>query len=331
MLDLSLFHMNEALSKQDFVELSALVQAKIRGLSWWYRHGMETVSFLVRLSLFGLGYVIFARGGWVAGSIGMILLSYAYTAVAITGTHETSHLSYAKGKWVNKLWAVFFSDFWAAQSHRWWQYRHVQVHHVYPNVSEREPQPFYFPWINRYVYFFAIPYLVVFWLIIHSIGYLRKQPRQLALYLVCMAAGMAFHTWLFARLGFSVAASVALMFVMRSLFAPVFMHLAVFNHIGLDNPRQVLPWIPRQGNTTRNIKPTLFLTGMGGNAFLECHLEHHLFPTLSNHLLAKVRPIVREYLVRKGYEYKEETYVSCLQNCVKHYHEVFQHLPKAIW
>lgn len=323
--------MEDILTKRDFVELSALVQAKIKGLSWWQRHGMESVAFLARLALFTFGYFIFSRGGWLFGSIGMVILSYSYTGIAITGTHETSHLSYAKGKWVNKWWALFFSDFWSAQSHLWWHYRHVQVHHLYPNVMEREPKPFYFPWLNRYAYFFLVPYLVLFWLMIHSIAHLRKQPVQLALYLVVMGSGLAFHAWLFTRLGFSIGIAITLTFVMRSLFAPIFMHLAVFNHIGLDNPHTVLPWIPRQGNTTRNIKPTWFLTGMGGNAFLQCHLEHHLFPSLSNHVLAKVRPTIRDFFMNKGYVYKEETYVSCLANCVRYYHEVFQNLPKAIW
>ena len=258
-------------------------------------------------------------------------MAYAYTGIAITGTHETSHLSYSKGKWSNKLWAFFFSDFWGAQSHLWWHYRHVQVHHLYPNVPNREPKPFYFPWINRYVYFFVVPYLIIFWLISYSIAYLRKQPMQLALYLVVMLSGLAFHSWLFARLGFSVGASIGLAFLMRSLFAPLFMHIAVFNHIGLDNPEQVLPWIPRQDNTTRNIKPTWFLRGMGGNAFLQSHLEHHLFPSLSNHTLTYVHEIVRDFLRQKGYEYKEESYLSCLRNCIKHYHELFQNLPKALW
>ena len=118
---------------------------------------------------------------------------------------------------------------------------------------------------------------------------------------------------------------------MRSLFSPIFMHLAVFNHIGLDNPPQLLPWLPRQDATTRNIKPSWLLNGMGGNAFLECHLEHHLFPSLSNHLLAKIRPTVRAFLTEKGYQYREETYVSCLKNCLKHYHALFENRPLALW
>lgn len=323
--------MEDVLTNKDYAELSSLIQSKVRGLSWWQLHGYESLMLFFRFVLFFAGFTLFASGHWIGLVLGMVVMSYAYTGIAITGTHETSHLSYVKGKWANKAWAFFFSDFWAAQSHIWWHYRHVQVHHIYPNIPDREPKPFYYPWINRYVYFFLIPYFVELWMIVHSIKHLWRRPAQLAAYLVFMIAGFALHSALFASLGYSWLASFALTMLMRSLFAPLFMHLAVFNHIGLDNPQQVLPWMPRQDNTTRNIKPHWLLNGMGGNAFLDCHLEHHLFPSLSNHMLQRIRPVVREFMKAKGYAYREETYLSCLRNCIKHYHQLFQNLPKAIW
>lgn len=321
----------EGLSQADFQTLSARVQALVKGLSWWQRHGYESLMLVLRLALFAGGYVIFSQGGFVWGAAGMFVLSYAYTGIAITGTHETSHLTYTKVAWTNKAWAYFFSDFWAAQSHRWWHYRHVQVHHVYPNIPDREPKPFYYPWLNRYIYFFVLPYLVVFWLIAHSILYLRKEPGHLLAYITAMSAGFALHIALFLRLGYGGLAAFGLTMLMRSLFAPIFMHLAVFNHIGLDNPQQVLPWLPRQDKTTRNLKPHWLLNGMGGNAFLECHVEHHLFPSLSNHLLSRIRPTVRSFLQEHGYIYREETYTQCLRQCIRHYHDLFRNLPKAVW
>jgi len=323
--------MEELISKNDFLELSRRVQARIKGFTWLDRHGYESLMFFIRFGLFILGFVLFAWPSLVYRVLGMLVLAYAYTGIAITGTHETSHLSYVKNSFLNKLWAYFFSDFWSAQSSLWWHFRHVQKHHVYPNVPEKETANFYYPWLNRYFYFFVTPYLVIFWLVGNSVKYLWGKWGHLLAYLVAMIAGWCVHLYLFTTLGYSVFASLGLVFIMRSLFAPLFMHLAVFNHIGLDNPRAVLPWLPRQENTTRNIKPTWFLSGMGGNAFLECHLEHHLFPSLSNHLLAKIRPVVREFLQEKGYLYREEGYRECLAQCLKHYHALFEQRPQAIW
>ncbi len=323
--------MNDILSKQDFAELSARVQVSVKGLSWWQLHGMETATIFGRLAIFFAGLWVCSLGMWFTWPLGLLMMAFAYTGIAITGTHETSHLAYTKKTWTNKIWAYLFSDFWSAQSHLWWHYRHVQVHHVYPNIPEREPKPFYFPWMNRYVYFFVTPYFIILWLIVNSVKHLRTQPLQLLAYLVVMLSGFAFHAWLFSLLGFSALPSLGLAVLMRVLLAPIFMHIAVFNHIGLDNPEQVLPWIPRQDKTTRNVKPNWFLKGMGGNAFLECHIEHHLFPGLSNHMLTRISPMVREFLQTKGYQYRSESYLSCLRNCLKHYHELFQNLPNAIW
>lgn len=66
---------------------------------------------------------------------------------------------------------------------------------------------------------------------------------------------------------------------------------------------------------------------MGGNAFIECHIEHHLFPKLSNRMLAKIRPIVVQHLKDEGYQYIEETYRQCLKNCLKNYHTIFKSSP----
>lgn len=117
---------------------------------------------------------------------------------------------------------------------------------------------------------------------------------------------------------------------MRSLFAPLFVHLAVFNHIDLENPKTKLPWIKHQTNTTRNLKRNWFLSGLGGSAFVECHVEHHLFPKLSNRMLLKIRPIVNKYLLKEGYAYFEETYFNCLKNCIKYYDEIFQGTKVAL-
>ena len=46
-----------------------------------------------------------------------------------------------------------------------------------------------------------------------------------------------------------------------------------------------------------------FLNAIGGNAFIESHIEHHLFPTLSNNILTKIRPIIIKYLKKDVLDY----------------------------
>lgn len=309
---------DETLAERDFLVLSREVKALAGRTGWLEAHGVELLIFGLRGLLFAAGYALCARGGRWPFVGGLLVMSYAYYGIGITGVHEASHGSFVDSAWGNRLWSYFFSDFWSAQSSDWWYHRHVVLHHAHTNVPEKDPPLFTYPWLDKRVYFFAAPYLVAFWLVIHSALFLRRRPAALALYLTLWAAGWAFHVWLFARL-LPLGAAVLAAFVMRSLFAPVFMHLAVFNHSGLDSPRERRPWLPHQSRTTRNLKRHWFLTGIGGNAFVECHLEHHLFPSLSNRLLAAIRPLVRARLQEAGYSYVEQGYWDCLQDNLDHY------------
>ena len=142
--------------------------------------------------------------------------------------------------------------------------------------------------------------------------------------------GWIFHASIFYLINHSITWAIIDTLIMRSLFAPLFVHLAVFNHIGLENPATQLPWLPHQTKTTRNIKFNWFLNGIGGNAFVNCHIEHHLFPKLSNKMLGKIRPTVLRFLKKEGYDYYEIGYWQCLRNCIKYYHEIFSGIKVEI-
>lgn len=325
--------MHLELSQQDLKTLSKEIQEILKDHSWYQNHGIEWAKSLLRCGLFISGWAIFALGHWFFQIIGLVTMSYAFVSIAISGIHQASHKSLAKSSHWNRFAAFLYTDFWASKSHLWWKWRHIDTHHPHTNVIGKEPQPFYFPWMASWLYFFVTPYLVVPWFISSSIHFLRNQPKELLLYLVFASLGVIAQSSLFWVLGYSWGTSFFLMLLMRSLFAPVFLHIAVFNHIGLpsyDQDNRPL-WLELQSKTTRNLKPHWFLKGLGGNAFLDGHLEHHLFPHLSNHSLSKIRNKVVEFLKNNGYEYREESYWYCLSQCLKHYDKLFHQLQHPLW
>ncbi len=314
--------MEELIPQQDFLDLSKEIDALLKGLSDSQIYRWELLVFAGRLILFAAGYAVFAVQTPVGIALGLGVMAYAYYGIGITGVHEASHKTFVKSPGGNRAWLYFFSDFWAAQSSKWWHYRHVIMHHAQTNVPGKDPPLFTYPWLDKYLYFLVTPFLTAFWLVFHSTAFLLDDARELSIYLTLAGGGWAFDIYLFHLiLPWGQAALAA--FVMRSLFAPVFMHLAVFNHIGLDSPQARLPWLPHQTRTTRNLRAHWFLSGMGGNAFVECHIEHHIFPSLPNHMLAKIRPVVRRYLERAGYTYTEQSYWDCLKNSLRHYDSLF--------
>ncbi|XP_060749181.1 fatty acid desaturase 6-like isoform X2 [Tachysurus vachellii] len=50
-----------------------------------------------------------------------------------------------------------------------------------------------------------------------------------------------------------------------------------------------------------------------GHSLINCHVEHHLFPSLSDNMCLKVKPIVSQFLKMKALPYQEEDYLSRLR------------------
>lgn len=319
-------NVKDMFSAKHFAELQTEVQGEIRKYGYLQRHGWTIGSFILKAVLFAASFWIFALDGIGFKIVGITLLSYFYFAIALPGIHETRHTAFTKSPFWNRVWAYFFSDFWGNQSNDWWYNRHVLEHHAYTNIPDKDPPSFTYPWIGRYAYFFAVPFALGFWLFYYSCLFLKKKPLKLIVFVLLAALGWAFHIYVF-RLAVPMPYAIASAFIMRLLWAPVFMHMAVFNHIGLDTPETRLPWLPHQTGTTRNLKPNILLIGMGGHAFTDLHIEHHLFPRLSDHMLTKIGPIVKKYVLKEGYKYSEQSYATCLKNCLTYYKELFKYGP----
>ena len=309
------------LSEIQLKTLTKKIKTIIDSQTWFQKHGSELFVFGCRIFGFIASLFLFSLEGVIPKLIALVPLSYFYYGIGITATHETSHRSFFKHNKLNAWVAYLVSDVWSAQSNLWWHYRHVQKHHMFTNMKEKEALSFHIR-INKYLYFFVIPFFVTGWLIAHSVYFLKSSYKSLAIYLACMLSGFFFHFWMFSffvSFGWAVVATL----VMRSLFAPIFLHLALFNHIDLAYPTVREAWIPHQTKTTRNLKSYWLLNGMGGNAFTECHIEHHLFPSLSNRMLMHIKPIVKTYLEEEGYAYHEQTYTECLRHCLQQYDTIF--------
>ncbi len=315
--------MDVALSRKQFISLSEEVQTFVRKESYFQKHGVEFVLMFVRFLFFAIGFFIFAQQGIIFKMIGLFVMLFSYGSSVITGTHETSHGAFFESKHANKIACYFFADFLINQSSLWWHNRHVEQHHTFTNIKGKDPVLYIFPHINKYVYFFLLPYLLLFWFVKESIQFLWKDKKQFFLYLFLSTAGWTFQILLFYAV-LPLSLSVICVFIMRLTLAPLFMQLAVFNHIGLEEPPHVKPWLPLQVKTTRNVKKNFFLNSFGGNAFIDCHIEHHLFPRLSNRMIRKIKPIVLRAIAKAKYSYVEESYFSCLKTCLKYYDSLFK-------
>ncbi len=315
-------HETEYLSRKNLIALTQEVREYLKSLSWFKRYVYEVFICVFKLALFAGGIWIFSFPGLWNKILILPVLSFLYASISITGIHETGHRAFVKWPLLNKILGYFFADFWTGKSSLWFHYHHCQEHHTYTNVPQKEEQFIYYPWMNAYVYFFGLPYLILFWFFYRSIKFLWEKWLQLAIYLVLAIAGYALNIYLFS-LFVPLGWAIFWTFAMRLLFVPVFLQLTIFNHIDLDLLDKLEPWLPHQSKTTRNIKKTWFFSWIGGNSLVDCHIEHHIFPALSQAMLAKVHPIIEKYLQREGYKYVEDNYWKCLRFCLKNYDKIF--------
>ena len=79
-----------------------------------------------------------------------------------------------------------------------------------------------------------------------------------------------------------------------------------------------------------NLHPNLLLDLAFGHALTDCHVEHHLFPRLSDNMCVKIKPLVKDYLVSNGLPYQEASYWQRLKVFMARYDELMVNAPPIV-
>ncbi|XP_008303649.1 fatty acid desaturase 6-like, partial [Stegastes partitus] len=100
-------------------------------------------------------------------------------------------------------------------------------------------------------------------------------------------------------------------------------------HIGLPmfSPTRRPKRIYQMTHGVLNLPRNPLLDWMFGHSLINCHVEHHLFPFLSDNMCLKVKPVVSKYLTEKQLPYQEDGYLSRLQLFFDRYQELMVFAP----
>ncbi|XP_046887686.1 fatty acid desaturase 6 isoform X1 [Hypomesus transpacificus] len=167
---------------------------------------------------------------------------------------------------------------------------------------------------------------------VSATGELRSSSVCHALRTVLMIAlGMCSQYWLLVHVsGFqSPYTTLLCMLLCRAMSSIPYIHVNIFQHIGLPmfsptrRPKRIYQMTHGVLNLTRN--PLLDWTF--GHSLINCHVEHHLFPFLSDNMCLKVKPIVSRYLKEKDLPYQEDSYFSRLRLFFHKYQELMVFTP----
>ena len=126
-----------------------------------------------------------------------------------------------------------------------------------------------------------------------------------------------------------LAGTLKLYFAMRVIESHWFVWVTQMNHIAMTiDWDEKLDWPTVQVLGTCNVEGGLFNDWFSGH--LNYQVEHHLFPTMPRHNLAKVAPQVREMYRKHGLDYQVKTLggavkdvVTSLEEYGKIWHEAY--------
>uniref|UniRef100_A0A3B5B973 Fatty acid desaturase 6 n=1 Tax=Stegastes partitus TaxID=144197 RepID=A0A3B5B973_9TELE len=321
------------------MELSRLVQKTVKESSWWERRGVDC-SILALFSAFCLtAFLLLGSSHFLWFSAGVLLMGVAHAVITVKGTHLASHGALSESQAWAKFWAVFFIEICGSFSARAGVQGHIKMHHAHTNViGLGDSSVWKVPFLPRSVYLFVAPLAVPVITPLVALAPVRARLRRLghsavlvARTVVMVTLGLYSQYWLLMNVsGFTSPLSALLcMLVCRAMFSVPYIHVNIFQHIGLPmfSPTRRPKRIYQMTHGVLNLPRNPLLDWMFGHSLINCHVEHHLFPFLSDNMCLKVKPVVSKYLTEKQLPYQEDGYLSRLQLFFDRYQELMVFAP----
>ncbi|KAM3860132.1 fatty acid desaturase 6 [Diretmus argenteus] len=315
------------------MELTRLVQKMVKESSWWERRGIDCSILAGAFLCLPPAFLLLGSSHILWFSVGMLLMGLAHAVITIKGTHLASHAALSESQAWGEFWAVFFIEICGSFTARVGVHAHVKMHHAHTNViGLGDSSTWKIPFLPRTVYLFIAPLAVPIITPLVALAQLKGHSLAQAVRTILMVTlGVYSQYWLLINVsGFQSPYSTFLcMLVCRAMFSLPYIHVNIFQHIGLPmfsptcRPKRIYQMTHGVLNLPRN--PLLDWTF--GHSLINCHVEHHLFPFLSDNMCLKVKPIVSKYLKEKELPYQEDGYLSRLRLFFHKYQELMVFAP----
>ncbi|KAM6175063.1 fatty acid desaturase 6 [Erethizon dorsatum] len=314
-------------------ELEGLVKDVVRASSWWERRGVDCAILALSLLAVPAGFLCLRSENVLVFAIGIAILGVCHYTLTVKGSHLATHGALTESKFWNNILTLFFVEVCTAFPAEYAKYGHVKMHHGYTNVvGLGDSSTWKLPCLNRYIYMFLAPFLIPIVTPLVALERLRKvELRSAVQTLGLISLGLCSHYWLLLGVsGFkSPSSALACMLLTRSLLAHPYLHVNIFQHIGLPmfSPDKKPRRIHIMSLGVLNLPRLPVLDWAFGHSLISCHVEHHLFPTLSDNMCLKVKPVVSKFLHEKQLPYNEDSYLARFWLFLDRYEEFMVQAP----
>ena len=318
-----------------YAVLKSQVDDIVKKCSWWDLYGVDWTIIGVS------GFVIFPCSCILMGSesslkylLGLFLLGFVHSVFANKGGHLATHGGLGSVKnWLRPI-SVFFVENIGSFSEELAYSIHIKQHHPYTNIiGLGDSSTWKVPFLPCYAYMFIAPCLLLPPLtFLVSIAGLLEQKNITALlkYMIRCTAGQAVYIYLIMQIsGLSLMWTFLSIWISRGIFSVPYIHVNIFQHIGL--PMYALKHKPvrlyQMSSGVLNLSRNPVLDYAFGHSLISCHVEHHLFPNLSDNMCLKIKPVVSKFLKENGLPYHEKTYLNRLKLFLDKYETLMVKAP----
>ena len=318
--------------KPSFAELSSLVKHVVARSSWWDLHGVDLSLLTLAVAMFPLGFWLMASTVKAVFLAGLFITAYAHTMFTVKLAHETAHNALL-GSSPTLNWAlnVFCVEFCGGFTADGGYNIHVKMHHPYTNViGLGDSSSWRVTFLDRFSYLFIAPNFIPIIFPFVSQTLIPNGYQTRVRLLICHMIGVfGYYSMLKHVSGLSTSAALVCVWLIRCIFAVPYIHVNIFQHIGLpmysvsDRPSRLY----QMATGVLNLNSNPVLDYCFGHSSISCHIEHHLFPRLSDNMCLKIKPVVRNYLKNHGLPYNEGLYSKLLAKFYKEYDKLIVQDP----
>jgi fatty acid desaturase len=272
--------------------------------------------------------------GWISYIAAACLLTTAQIQAGWS-QHDYGHLSVFRSTRLNHYVQIFVLNFIKGASCDWWNFRHNN-HHSKPNILTKDPditlaplfvvgntvateygrkKKKYLPYASQHKYFFFVlpPLLLPLYFNFEIPYFLIKRRRWTEL--VWMS--LFFVRWQFLFSPMLGVGGVFLLFLfVRLLESHWFVWATQMSHLPMtvdyDNNED---WVTSQVQASCNIEQSAFNDWWSGH--LNFQIEHHLFPSMPRHNLAKVAPVVEAFCKKHHLDYQRKPLLTAFGDIIR--------------
>lgn len=318
-----------------FAELNDKVQSLCSKATWWEKWGEDCAILLGSLILIlPIGLLLMRHENIPLFVLGMVCMGYVHHMFAVKGAHLFGHRSLG----FSEKWDSFFTWF-STELIGTFPYdvackAHIKIHHPHTNIiGLGDSSTWRVSFLPMVLYMLVMPLFLPLIAVIAGIGTLLKSDKpstRLLTYILTVFLGYCAQYTLYTSIsGLSPLTALLCCCVTRSIFMIPYIHVNIFQHIGLcmfdrDNRPDRLT---QMSNGVLNLPRNPLLDWNFGHSIISCHVEHHLFPTLSDAMCIKVKPTVKKYFEGKGLTYHERSYSNRFHLFILNYQELMVHAP----